>query len=173
MLFRSARENKVPVVFDPNLRFNLWNDHEELKACVRDTLMYSDIVKVSDEELEYLMENDNLTEAALTMREEYNIGILLVTCGKEGCVAYTDQGIIQHEGFKVDKPVDTTAAGDSFTGGFLSQLVSINKEYTECSLDEIKECIKVGNAVGSITVTRRGAISALPTKDEVEVFLNI
>lgn len=170
-ILEEVKKNGVPVVFDPNLRFNLWEDHRELKECVRKALTYADIVKVSDEELEYLMESDNLSEAAKKMKEEFHIGILLVTHGKDGCVAYTDNGIIKHEGFAVEKPVDTTAAGDSFTGGFLSTLASYDKNYNECSLEEIRRCIEIGNAVGSLTVTKRGAISALPNWDEVKKIL--
>ena len=68
----------------------------------------------------------------------------------------------------MEKPVDTTAAGDSFTGGFMRVLAKYDKMYNECSLEEIHQCMEVGNAVGSLTVRKRGAISALPTWEEVE-----
>lgn len=171
-VLEEAKKIGVPVAFDPNLRFNLWEDHNELKECVRKALTYADIVKVSDEELEYLMGIDNLSEAAMKMKEEFHIGILLVTHGKDGCVAYTDKGIIKHKGFAVEKPVDTTAAGDSFTGGFLRTLASYDKNYMECSSEEIRRCIEIGNAVGSLTVTKRGAISALPNWEEVNKIIN-
>ena len=167
-ILEEAKKIGVPVVFDPNLRFNLWEDHNELKECVCKALTYADIVKVSDEELEYLMDCDDLSEAAVKMKEEFNIGILLVTQGKDGCTAYTDKGIVRHEGFSVEKPVDTTAAGDSFTGGFVNTLANYDKSYKELSLDEIKRCLEIGNAVGSLTVTKRGAISALPSWSDVK-----
>lgn len=171
-ILEEVKKMGVPIVFDPNLRFNLWEDHNELKACVRRALRYADIVKVSDEELEYIMGSNNLSEAAKKMKEEFFIDILLVTRGKEGCTAYTNHGIVKHEGFLVEKPVDTTAAGDSFTGGFLNTLVSYEKNYSECSLEEIEKCIKIGNAVGSLTVTKKGAISALPNWDDVKKIIN-
>lgn len=171
-ILEEVKKIGVPIVFDPNLRFNLWEDHSKLKECVCKALTYADIVKVSDEELEYIMDNNNLEEAARKMKEEFLIGILLVTRGKDGCIAYTDYGIVKHEGFSVEKPVDTTAAGDSFTGGFLSTLVSYDKNYSECSLEEIEKCLKIGNAVGSLTVTKRGAISALPNWDDVKKIIN-
>ena len=173
-LLEKAKQVGVPIVFDPNVRFNLWEKEEELKECIFKTLEYANIVKVSDEELIYLMgsEEENasyhIEKYANTMREQYNIDILLVTGGKNGCVAYTEKGSIEHKGFVVEKPVDTTAAGDSFTGGFLRMLSSLNKLYNQCSLEEMKHCITVGNAVGSLTVQKRGAISALPTWEEVE-----
>lgn len=171
-ILEEAKKMSIPVVFDPNLRFNLWKHHGELKECVYRALAYADIVKVSDEELEYLMESNNLSEAAKKMKEEFHISILLVTQGKNGCIAYTDKGIVEHKGFAVEKSVDTTAAGDSFTGGFLSTLASYNKHYNECSTEEMRRCIEIGNAVGSLTVTKRGAISALPNWDDVKTMIH-
>ncbi|WP_167957271.1 carbohydrate kinase family protein [Anaerosporobacter faecicola] len=166
-----AKKQGVPVIFDPNLRFNLWKDPKEMKECVKKALKYCHIVKVSDEELCFLMDCKEIDKAALTMKEQYNIGILLVTKGGEGCVAYTDQGKVIHKGFAVEKPVDTTAAGDSFTGGFVKTLTEFKKPYTACTLEEIAHCIKVGNAVGSLTVRKRGAISALPSMEQVQELL--
>lgn len=167
-----AKEHRIPVVFDPNLRENLWESAEEMKKYVIKTLPYANIVKVSEEELMFLMESKEIEQAAKAMREQYDLDILLVTLGKDGCSAYTKKGVVHHKGFQVEIPVDTTAAGDSFNGGFLSKLVSYDKSHMECTLEEIAECIKVGNAVGSLTVTKRGAIAALPTREEVEIFLN-
>lgn len=166
-----AKEHDIPVVFDPNLRENLWESADEMKQYVKKTLPYANIVKVSEEELMFLMDSQDIEQSAKLMREQYDIDILLVTLGKDGCKAYTKKGEVAHKGYQVEKPVDTTAAGDSFNGGFLSQLVTYNKSHMDCTLEEIAECVKIGNAVGSLTVTKRGAIAALPTKDEVETFL--
>ncbi len=169
-MMEQAKSLGIPIIFDPNLRFNLWEKEEELKECVQKSFRYADIVKVSEEELFYFTEHKTVKEAAAELAKEYEIAVLMVTLGGEGCyLLYQDEGTMI-KGYKVDKVVDTTAAGDSFTGGFVSRLTSYEKPYYELNQQELIDAISYGNGVGALTVTKKGAISALPTKEEVEKF---
>lgn len=165
-----AKEKGCVVVFDPNLRFNLWEDISAMRELCLRAFRLSQIIKVSEEELTWLMEEPDVEKAALKLREEYQPMILLVTLGKDGCAIYSSFGDVRLPGFRVDT-VDTTAAGDSFTGGFLSRLASLNHDLIQCNLGDIAACAVFANAVGALTTTRKGAISALPSLDEVESFL--
>lgn len=105
------------MVFDPNLRFNLWEDPEELRPLCHRAFALSQIIKVSEEELTWLMEEPEVDRAARMLRERYQPMILLVTLGKDGCAIFSSFGDLRLPGFPVET-VDTTAAGDSFTAAF-------------------------------------------------------
>ena len=165
-----ARQKGCTVVFDPNLRFNLWEDTSEMRALCHRALALSQIIKVSEEEVTWLMEEPDVEKAARLLQETYRPMILLVTLGKAGCAIRSSFGDLQLPGFTVDT-VDTTAAGDSFTGGFLSRLSSLGKPLIQCDLGDIAACAIFANAVGALTTTRKGAISALPSLEQVERFL--
>ena len=169
-LVEYAKEKGCIVVFDPNLRFNLWDDTAAMKELCLRAFGLSQIIKVSEEEITWLMDEPDIEKAALKLRETYKPMILMVTLGAEGCAIYSSFGDCKLPGFKV-ATVDTTAAGDSFTGGFLSRLASMNRDLIECNIGDIVSCAVFANAVGALTTTKKGAISALPTLEEVEEFL--
>jgi sugar/nucleoside kinase (ribokinase family) len=171
-LVNYAKSKGLTIVFDPNLRFNLWGSREELRACVYRTFIYSDIVKVSEEELAFLANGEEINDAARRLMAEYKLKLLLITLGADGCLVYTPENHFHVEGFRIDNPVDTTAAGDSFTGGFVSRLVKNGKHVKELTMEEITEAVRFANSVGALTITKKGAISALPTYEEVQEFLS-
>lgn len=169
-LAERARDRGCVVVFDPNLRFNLWERPEELRPLCHRAFSLSQIIKVSEEELTWLMEEPEMDKAARMLRERYCPMILLVTLGRDGCAVFSSFGDVKLPGFPV-KAVDTTAAGDSFTGGFLSRLASLKRPLVQCSLGDIASCAVFANAVGALTTTRKGAICALPELSQVEEFI--
>lgn len=162
----------VTIIFDPNLRLNLWQEEEDAKACIKRALYYADVVKVSEEELLFLTEQEDVEEGSKLLREAYNIPLLLVTLGEKGCLVRDMHGCFYVEGFKVEKVVDTTAAGDSFTGAFISQMVQLGKSIDEYKQGEIVNMVRFSNAVGALTITKKGAIVAIPSLDDI-IKLNI
>ena len=161
----------LQVVFDPNLRLNLWNSEEDARQCALRAMRYADIVKISEEELTFLTGEQDLHRAAKMLLETYPVKLLLATLGKKGCFAMTGSRTVSHEGFPEVKTIDTTAAGDSFTGGFLYALTQMGKDAALLDKDELTSCIEFANAVGSLTTTKKGAICALPTLSEVEALI--
>jgi Sugar kinases, ribokinase family len=170
-MMEAARKKNIPVVFDPNLRLNLWESAELAKKIILKALPLADIVKVSEEELMFLTEEPDIEKAAEKLNSEYKYQALLVTLGPKGCYAVTGADSFYVPGFSV-KVVDTTAAGDSFTGGFLYKLIQSGKDVLSCSCEELMAIVRFANAVGALITTHKGAISALPDKNAVEKLLS-
>jgi fructokinase len=169
-MLQEVKQRGIPIVFDPNLRLNLWESDALAKKYILKALPLADIVKVSEEELLFLTDEPNLEKAAEKLSREYGLQALLVTLGGKGCYVQAENKRFHVPGFAV-KTVDTTAAGDSFTAGFLHQLIQSGKRISCCAEEELQEMVRFANAVGALTTTRKGAISALPEKSEVERLL--
>jgi fructokinase len=131
-------------------------------------MAYTDILKVSDDELSFITKKDNEYDAINYL---FNTGIkyLIITRGKDG-VTYIDKNrTLNQKGFKV-KVTDTTGAGDSWIGAFLSQIAKY-ESIEEIDDDELLYILKFSNAAAAITTTKHGAISALPSYNEVIHFI--
>lgn len=167
-----ARKNGCLISYDPNLRLPLWPDAQTARTTILDHLIYADIVKISEEELEFLTGTSN--EAGVRELFVGNVKLIVLTLGAAGSVAYTAGGDnrVPVQGFKV-KAIDTTGAGDAFVAGILSKLMKANitTENFEQVLNDsnfLTEIQIFSNANGALASAKRGAICALPTLLEVE-----
>lgn len=165
-----AQKRGVVTVFDPNLRLNLWKSGDEARECILRAMPYAEIVKVSEEELAFLTGETDLRAGAAALRARFGMKALLCTLGAQGSLALVGDKELRQEALPV-RAVDTTAAGDSFTGGFITRLLEEGADIAALSRDTLAEILRFANAVGGLTTTRRGAICALPTRDEVEARL--
>lgn len=161
-----AHTRNMLVSYDPNLRLSLWPDAAAAREGMLTGLNYAHIVKISDEELEFLTGGDKV-EAL--WREP--IQIIVVTHGAKGSTVHTRTRSYAHRGFSV-KTVDTTGAGDSFVAGMLVGILE-HQDRPEGYLTYIEPIFRFANAVGALTTTQRGAIPALPTRQQVEAFLKM
>lgn len=116
----AAREAGAILSFDPNLRFPLWPDREQLRQTVWQFLPLTHILKLSDEELPFLTGTEDI-EAALPRLFTGDVQLVLYTCGSKGARAYTRTASAHARSPKV-AAVDTAGAGDGFIGSFLWQL---------------------------------------------------
>jgi fructokinase len=153
-----ARERGLTISYDPNLRLSLWKDEAAARAGLLSGLDDAHLVKVSDEELEFLTGGH---DPAPLWRE--GMRMIVATHGAEGATLYTRNEAISISGFRVNA-VDTTGAGDGFVAGLLVGLL-------ERGMNNLRESLRFACAVGAITTTARGAIPALPTRAQVEAFL--
>lgn len=161
-----AKEYGCIISYDPNYRAPLWDSREKAIEGMRSVLSYVDVMKISDEETE-LLTGISEPEMAAKKLIENGISIVAVTLGADGALICTKEGCEHVKGYQV-RIVDTTGAGDSFWGGFLTQLLESGKMPSEVSLKEAAAFADYGNAVASLCVEKRGAIPAMPTKAEVE-----
>ncbi|KAH9622145.1 hypothetical protein KSS87_014178 [Heliosperma pusillum] len=154
--------------YDPNLRLPLWPSPEEALTKIMSIWDKAEVIKVSDNELEFLTGNSDIGDATAMSLWHPNLKLLLVTLGDHGCRYYTKTFKGSVEAFKV-KAVDTTGAGDSFIGALLSKIVD-DQSIIE---DEprLRQAVKFANACGAITTTKKGAIPALPTEAETMEFI--
>lgn len=160
-----AKNKRMIISFDPNLRLNLWDSEEMAKETVFSMLPLVDILKVSDDEVKFLTGCNNIEEG-LKKLAEYGVKLVLVTLGKDGVLFYFNGAIEKVDGFRT-QVVDTTGAGDAFVAGMLFSISSCKKELNELTVEDIEYFSKIANICGSYAVSKKGAMSALPTLDEV------
>lgn len=173
-----ARRAGATVAFDPNLRLSLWPDEGEAKEWILRAAPYTDILKVSQEELAFLTGETEPERGARLLAERFGCRVVLATLGPEGCYAYAGGGrglpgvSVRVGGFPA-KTIDTTGAGDAFTGGFLSRLLRRDGDAGVYVKDgaALQADVRFANAVGSLTTTKKGGIPALPTLAETEAYL--
>ncbi|MGB5444351.1 MAG: aminoimidazole riboside kinase [Psychromonas sp.] len=154
------------VSFDPNLRDEVWANQSEIKPVVLKAVAMADVVKFSDDELLFLTETETL-EAGLTAITKYNNTLVLITQGAKGALIVTKNKQELLSGKSV-KPVDTTGAGDAFVGGLLAYLAQ-NNNWSE--IEHLRQAVKWANSCGALATTQKGAMTALPTKNELEKYL--
>lgn len=159
------------ISYDPNYRASLWPNQKTAVEQMKSMILYSDVMKVSDEELVLLTGSDDYAKA-VTQLLGFGPKLIAVTLGSEGVLLAEKQKQEHIPGFKV-KAVDTTGAGDSFWGGFLSEYLKQKKTLEQLTWEEIRTCAVYGNATAALCVQQRGGIPAIPRKEEVEQFVNI
>lgn len=155
------------VIFDPNLRFPLWDSPDALRETVLEFIPKAHILKISDEELEFISGVKDKDEAIASLFKG-NVESVIYTEGKSGASIYTKEGLIANEdGFNVIVK-DTTGAGDAFIGAVIYQLLNHNRNHL---IEEGHQYLRFANAVGGLATTEYGAIESLPIRDEVEKFI--
>ncbi|RJX70017.1 aminoimidazole riboside kinase [Vibrio sinensis] len=154
------------VSFDPNLREEVWTNPDELKPVVHQAIQLADVVKFSDDELLYLTEA-NCLESGLKAIQEYNNTLVLVTQGAKGALVIFNHSSSLISGQAV-QPIDTTGAGDAFVGGLLAKLVQHEIWQNE---DVIHSAVKWANGCGALATTKKGAMTALPTRKELLAYV--
>ncbi len=162
-----ARELGVPVAFDVNLREHLWPGLEEAREAVQPLLDLSTVVKLGDDELEPLLGTGSVEEAAEGLLGR-GVSLVLVSLGERGAFYATGEFSGSVPAFEVEA-VDTTGAGDAFLAASLAHL-SDNPAgpYKE---ERVREAARRGSAAGALACTDYGAMGALPTKAELERFM--
>ena len=168
--FEAIRRIKVAggfFSFDPNLRESLWASLDEMKSIVMDAVALADVLKFSEEELTLLTNTDSLEKAFEKITALYPEKLIIVTLGKDGAL-YHLAGKKDVVAGKALKPIDTTGAGDAFVGGLLAGL-SQHENWRD--RDVLVRIILQANACGALATTAKGAMSALPNKNQLTEFL--
>ncbi|KAJ4951753.1 hypothetical protein NE237_028585 [Protea cynaroides] len=161
-----AKESGSILSYDPNLRLPLWPSAEAARQAIMSIWDQADIIKISEDEISFLTGGDDPNDDNVVLKKLFhpNLKLLLVTEGSEGCRYYTKEFKGRVPGVEV-KPVDTTGAGDAFVSGILFSLASDPNLYQDEK--RLRDAILFANVCGALTVTERGAIPALPTREAV------
>lgn len=170
---QTAKENGVLISYDPNLRPALWDTLELAKEHIHEGFQYADIVKISLEELEFISGTDDLERGSRYLFENYSTKLMLITLGDEGCFYRLANETGHVHAFKIDS-VDTTGAGDAFLGGLLYQLigsVGLSLDLNGLTSEEIRRMITFANAMGALATTKKGAIPAMPSLEDIQALL--
>lgn len=163
-----AKENGLLISFDPNLRPPLWSSLELAKEQMEYGFRYCDILKISDNEIQFVSGKEDYDEGIRYLQEQYHIPLILLTMGKDGSRAYYKGMRVERAGFRCET-IETTGAGDTFCGSSLNYL--LDHDFTNLTEDELGEMLTFANAAAAIVTTRKGAIKAMPSRDEVEALI--
>lgn len=164
-----AKEAGCLVSFDPNLRPPLWKTLEDARKEIEYGLSKTDILKISDNEVEFLCGTSDYDEGAKMLIEKYNIPFVCVTLGKDGSRAYYKGMRVEVPGFVQKNTIETTGAGDTFCGCMLHYIMQHGLE--DLTEENLRELLTFANAAASVITTRKGALAVMPSKEEVERML--
>ena len=165
---RLGHEFEKLVSFDVNYRNVMWKDDiDACTAAVKDILKYVDLLKISEEEVDMV----GGVDAIPALMAENGIALVVETLGSEGARAYFGGSTFDVPGKKV-KAVDATGAGDAFWGAFLARLrIQGVEKASDLTEGGIREALEYGNISGCICVQHKGAIASIPTREQIEEYM--
>ena len=164
-----AKEAGCIVTFDPNLRPPLWKSLEDARAEIEYGMSKCDVLKISDNEVEFMCGTTDYNKGAAMLQEKYNIPLILITMGKDGSRAYYKDMIVEAAPFLQENTIETTGAGDTFCASTLNYVLDHGLE--NLTEENLKELLTFANATASLITTRKGALRVMPTREEVESFI--
>lgn len=161
-----AKENGLLVSFDPNLREPLWESLDQAKEEILYGMSRCDILKISDNEMEFMTGTTDYNKGVEMLREQFDIPLICVTLGREGSRAYYRDMIVEAAPFVREDTIETTGAGDTFEACTLNYILEHGLE--RLTEENLKEMLTFANAGASIITTRKGALKVMPEKAEIE-----
>lgn len=167
-----AIDNNSIISFDPNVRLPLWNSEDECRKAILEFLPFAHIVKISDEELEFITGFNNIEDAKEVLFNG-SVKMVIFTKGKDGAEIYTKDKVVSIEG-NVVEVVDTTGAGDSFIGAFLFKLLEneVNLDgIDKLSCDTIRDYLLFANHYAAYSTTKKGAIASYANLEEIQEYI--
>lgn len=164
-----AKEAGALISFDPNLRPPLWDSLEHAKEEIEYGLGKCDILKISDNEVEFLFGTTDYDEGARLLQEKYQIPLILITLGPDGSRAYYKDLCVEAAPFLQEHTIETTGAGDTFCASSLNYVLEHGLE--NLTAENLKELLTFANAAASLITTKKGALKVMPEKEEVLEFL--
>lgn len=165
---QAAKDAGCLVSFDPNLRPPLWSSLDLAKEQMEYGFSVCDILKISDNEIQFVSGKEDYDEGIVYLQEKYNIPMILLTMGKDGSRAYYKGMRVERPGFSV-KAIETTGAGDTFCGSSLNYVVEHGFE--NLTEEQLGELLTFANAAAAIVTTKKGAIRSMPEREEVEALI--
>ena len=165
-----AKAGGALLSFDPNLRPPLWDSLDNAKAQIEYGLGQCDILKIADNELEFMTGVTDFDQGAAILRERHpNIKLFNVTAGAEGSYSYYKDKRVFVPACKLGGTIETTGAGDTFCASVLNFVLERGLEgLTEGDLTDM---LQFANTAAYIVTTRKGAIRSMPERGEVEALL--
>lgn len=166
---QAAKENGCLISFDPNLRPPLWSSLDLAKEQMEYGFGVCDILKISDNEIQFVSGKEDYDEGIAYLQEKYQIPLILLTMGRDGSRAYYKGMRVQRPGFSV-KAIETTGAGDTFCGSSLTYI--LEHDFDSLTEEQLGEMLTFANAAAAIVTTKKGAIRSMPEREEVTALLD-
>lgn len=165
----AAEKEGVLRSFDPNLRPPLWKNLEEAREQIGWGLANCDILKISDNEIQWFTGCEDYTEGVAALREQYDIRLICVSMGNAGSRAYYGGHIVEVPAFIQTGTIETTGAGDTFCACVLHRVL----EYGLDGFDEenLREMLRFANGAASLVTTKKGALRVMPDLNQIEALI--
>lgn len=164
-----AKEAGCIITFDPNLRPPLWKSLDDARKEIEYGMTKCDVLKISDNEVEFLFGTTDYDKGAAMIRKKYNIPLVLITMGKDGSRAYYKDLRVEAAPFLQENTIETTGAGDTFCASTLNYVLEHGLE--DLTEENLKELLTFANAAASLITTRKGALRVMPSRQEVLDFI--
>ena len=157
------------ITFDTNLRPPLWKSLDDARREIEYGMTKCDVLKISDNEVEFLFDTTDYDKGAALIREKYNIPLVLITMGKAGSRAYYKDMRVEAAPFLQKTTIETTGAGDTFCASTLNYILEHGLE--NLTEENLMEMLTFANAAASLITTRKGALRVMPSRQEVIDFI--
>lgn len=164
----TAKEAGCLITFDPNLRPPLWNTLDEAKEQMEYGFRYCDLLKISDNEIQFVSGMEDYDDGIRYLQEKYNIPLIFLTMGKDGSRAYYKDLRVECAGFTV-KAIETTGAGDTFCGCSIHGVLKYGLE--NLTEESLKDILNYANAGAALITLKKGAIRSMPETADIEKML--
>lgn len=165
-----AKEAGCIITFDPNLRPPLWKSLDDARAEIEYGMARCDVLKISDNEVEFLFGTTDYDKGASLIREKYNIPLVLITMGKDGSRAYYKDLRAEAAPFLQEHTIETTGAGDTFCASALNYVLEHGLD--NLTEENLMELLTFANAAASLITTRKGALRVMPSRQNVLDFIS-
>ncbi len=161
----AAKNQGLLVSFDPNLRPPLWSSLEDAREQMEYGFGVCDILKISDNEVEFIAGTDDYDKGIQYLIDKYHIPVIFLTLGKDGSRVYYHGEVVNHKGYE-HTPIETTGAGDTFCGSALSYI--LEHDIDNLTKENLEEMLGFANAAAALITMKKGAIRSMPEREEVE-----
>ena len=161
---RAAKDGECLISFDPNLRPPLWSSLDLAREQMEYGFGVCDILKISDNEIQFVSGKEDYDEGIAYLQKKYKIPLILLTMGKDGSRAYCRGMRVERPGFSV-RTIETTGAGDTFCGSVLTYI--LEHDFESLTEEQLGEMLTFSNAAAAIVTTKKGAIKAMPDREDV------
>ena len=167
----AAKNGGALISFDPNLRPPLWDDLEDARKAIAWGLAQCDILKIADNELLFMTGEEDFYKGAAILQQKFpNIKVLNVTAGADGSYAfYGEDTPVFVPSCKLGGVIETTGAGDTFCASVLNFV--LENGVAALTEQDRENMLRFANTAAYIVTTRKGAIRAMPEKEEVLILL--
>ena len=164
-----AKDNGCLITYDPNLRPPLWRSLEEAKEQIGFGMEWCDVMKISDNEIQWFTGKEDFDEGIRILQDTYHIPLILLSMGREGSRAYYQGMKVEAKPFLQKNTIETTGAGDTFCACVINYVLEHGlQNLTE---EKLREMLTFANAAASLITTRKGALRVMPEKTDVEAML--
>ena len=166
---RIAKEQDCLISYDPNLRPPLWNTLEEAKEQIAFGMTQCDILKISDNEIQWFTGEEDFDAGIRILQDTYHIPLILLSMGRDGSRAYYRGMRVEAAPFLQKNTIETTGAGDTFCACVINYVLEHGLE--DLGEEDLRQMLRYANAAASLITTRKGALRVMPQPEEVERLL--